>query len=135
MSLPGIGSMLFDLKGGSQESADKYYGREIKDAKFDKGGDSFTLKFTDGIEIRISDLGQACCEHRYMTCDDNPDDLIGGKLKHIVVKEQKELPSDDVHQVAFLEIQTDNCAITFCTHNEHNGYYGGFGLNISELAP
>ena len=31
-----------------------------------------------------------------------------------------------VHEVQFLNIETSLGIITFETHNEHNGYYGGF---------
>lgn len=128
--------MLHELGGGSENSADKYYGRKIKAAVFEKEADAFKITFEDDVTIRITDNGQSCCEHRFMTCDDDPASLVGGTLKHIIVKEgpEPEKKEDDYgeHDVAFLEVQTDQCAITFATHNEHNGYYGGFGLNISE---
>jgi hypothetical protein len=104
---------------------------------FDKEKESMNLEFTDGVKISITDEGQSCCESRYMTCDDEPSELNGQKLIHIITKDgpQPEKSEDDwgdVHDIAFLEIQGDKSSITFATHNQHNGYYGGFGLNISE---
>lgn len=134
MGMPGIGAMLRVLGGGSENSADKYYGRKIKNAVFDKAEDAFRITFEDGVTIAITDQGQSCCEHRYMTCDDDPTSLSGGILKHIKVKKGPDLEDQygDPHEVAFLEVATDKGFVTFATHNEHNGYYGGFGLTISE---
>lgn len=128
---PGIGTMLHYLGGGSKESSEKYIGRKITNAEF--GGDTFSLTFEDGVTIDITDQGQSCCEHRYMTCDDDVKSLIGQTLKHIIVKDTEYRDADyDTHEVCFLEVQGDKGSITFATHNEHNGYYGGFGLNIEE---
>jgi hypothetical protein len=127
----GLGAMIHVLGGGSIESADKYYGRKIKSAKM--LNDKFYITFTGGSQIVISDDGQSCCETRYMTCDDNPADLVGGKLRGIEVKKIDDVQDEyEQHDVAFLEIATDTDSITFCTHVEHNGYYGGFSLNITE---
>lgn len=129
----GMGAMLHHLGGGSKESAEKYYGRKIVDASF--GGDTFTIKFEDGTTIDITDQGQSCCEHRYMTCDDDVKQLVSQTLKHIIVKSTDDLSKEDeydCHDVCFLEVQGDKGSVTFATHNEHNGYYGGFGLNIEE---
>lgn len=129
----GMGAMIQHLGGGSNESAEKYYGRKITKAEF--GGDTFTLTFDDGTTIDITDEGQSCCEHRYMTCDDDLSQLVGQTLKHIVVKETDERFGDyDAHEICFLEVQGDKGSVTFATHNEHNGYYGGFELNIAERA-
>lgn len=129
--MKGIGAMLHELGGGTENSASKYYGRKIKDADF--GNNQMTLEFEDGVKIHITDQGQSCCEHRYMTCDDDVKSLVGQKLKHIIVKDTADTGEDgSSHEICFLEIQGDKSSITFATHNEHNGYYGGFGLNISE---
>jgi len=127
----GIGAMLHQLGGGSEQSVEKYLGRKITKAEFKN--DTFTLTFSDGISIDITDQGQSCCEHRYMTCDDEITSLVGQSLKHVIVKETDRRTSDyDCHEVCFLEVQGDKSSITFATHNVHNGYYGGFGLDISE---
>lgn len=126
----GMGAMIHMLGGGSPESADKYYGRKIKSSTF--GADMFLITFDDGVTIKITDDGQSCCESRYMTCDDDPSFLNGKTLTGITVKETND-DGDDCHEIAFLEVQTDQGSITFATHNEHNGYYGGFGLSIAEI--
>lgn len=128
----GIGSILHQLGGGSEQDPAKYYGRLITDANIDDN--ELTMKFDDGVQIRVLDDAQSCCENRYMTCDDDPKSLIGGKLVSIMVRDG-EPKSDEYgqeHEVCFLQIQTDNGFITVATHNEHNGYYGGFGLSIRE---
>lgn len=129
----GLGAMIHDLGGGTENSADKYYGRKIVGAAF--AGNRMTLRFDDGVSIDITDEGQSCCEERYMTCDDDVKSIVGQTLKHIVVKSQEDNSDNDygAHEICFLEIQTDKGSITFATHNKHNGYYGGFGLNIAEV--
>lgn len=131
----GLGVMLHALSGGTEESASKYYGRRIIAASVND--ERARLEFEDGITIDITDEGQSCCEHRYITCDDNPDHIVSGVLQKIEVTP---VPSetgewDNEHERAFVEIATDSGHIKFCTHNEHNGYYGGFALNIREVSP
>jgi len=128
----GIGTMVYQLSGGSPKDPKDYYGKKIETAEFN--GDAITLVFTDGIKIKITDEGQTCCENRYMTCDDEPKDLEGGSLVSIRINKIEEKGNEygDPHEIAFLVIETEKTAITFCTHNEHNGYYGGFALSINE---
>lgn len=129
----GIGAMMYLLGGGSPKSASDYYGRTIVDAKVDEN--QLIMKFDDGISIRLWDNGQSCCESRYITCDDNAKDLIGGKLARIECSETVEQPAEyDTHEMVFVEVATDKAHIKLCTHNEHNGYYGGFGLSVDEIA-
>lgn len=138
MSQLGVGAMLHYLGGGSQKDPKEYYGKKIKAATF--ASDNFAIEFEDGVKIKITDNGQSCCESRYMVCDDNPAELEGQILIGIEVKDVNPPHADyckkeycDVHDVAFLEIQDNHSSITFSTHNIHNGYYGGFGLNVSEV--
>ena len=133
MGMPGMGVMLHSLGGGSAKTAADYYGRTITSAAFKN--DAIYLTFSDGVTIRLKDDGQSCCESRYMTCEDNPESLVGGTLQEIRVKDGGEPPgADEVHETAFLEIQTDKGFITACTHVEHNGYYGGFALDCNEVS-
>jgi hypothetical protein len=148
MSQPGIGAMLHMLGGGSQRSAEEFYGRKIvgaemvkadeKSSRYDeKGTDGLILAFDDGQKIRIWDNGQSCCESRYMATDDDLAKIVGGKLTRIEVREGPTIGDRmecEVHEVEFLEIGTDECFVTVATHNEHNGYYGGFGLEITLLS-
>ena len=134
MSHPGVGVMIHQLSGGSEQSADKYYGRKIKSAEFKD--DKVKLKFDDGVSISIYDDGQSCCESRYMTTDDKIESIVGQTLRGITVKSHEDKESDgEHHEVCFLEISTDKDAFVFATHVEHNGYYGGFGLTIVEDTP
>lgn len=135
MSQLGIGAMLHMLSGGSANRADKYYGRKITEAEINEN--FLRLCFTDGQNIWIWDNGQCCCESRYITCDDDVKDLIGGVLIGIETKEAPDAIDeyDEVHEQVFIEIKTDKSFITFTTHNEHNGYYGGFALTITEKPP
>jgi hypothetical protein len=135
----GLGALIHHLGGGSENSADKYYGRKIHRASFDAENDRVILSFEDGVIISIFDNGQSCCESRYMVCEDDLSTLNGKTLRAIEVvegpdAEMTDKDSDNYHEICFLEIKTNEGPIvTFSTHNEHNGYYGGFGLSIAEL--
>ena len=138
--------MLHILGGGSRHSGSEYYGRTVVAAKMaespedynscgnkDKG--ALLLTFDDGVTIRIWDDGQSCCESRYMMTDDDPADLVGQKIVSIQTRDADETKRgeyDEAHEVCFVIIQGDKSAITVATHNEHNGYYGGFWLTITE---
>lgn len=148
-NMPGLGAMMHYLSGGSRNDPQKYYGKKIVGAKMEISPDSYNscgdrdrgsllLSFDGGPSIRIWDDGQSCCEARYMTTEDNPADLIGQTLVSIEATAAEEKPrgEDDYgesHEIVFVKIQGDKSAITIATHNEHNGYYGGFGLTIDEV--
>ncbi len=77
-----------------------------------------------------------------MRTDDDLNDLIGGTLIAIEVrdasdieqkKEEGKLEYLDVLDLCFMEIKTDKYSVTFSNHVEHNGYYGGFSLDIKEI--
>lgn len=130
--MPGVGAMLHALGGGSEKDPKDYYGRKITAAA--KDGDDFRLTFDDGVTIEISDAGQSCCEHRYVVMDDDPSVLVGHRLVAIEVNRTEDAPSEDTHEVAFLDVKSDGGMVSFSFHNEHNGYYGGFGLNVAEVS-
>lgn len=116
---------------GSPHPAAEYVGRKIVAAEMND--ERFLITFEDGKRIAIWDNGQSCCEHRYMRTDDDVQSLVGHKLARIEAKDaSSETDEYDVHEVCFVEIGTDAGFITLANHNEHNGYYGGFGLEISE---
>jgi hypothetical protein len=135
MSQPGFGAMIHYLSGGSEHDPTEYYGRQIIDASMDEEQNCLIIKFEDGTKIKIWDNGQSCCENRYMTTDDDVKSLIGGKLTKIESKPGPETEGKygDCHDQVFVEIATDKSHITIANHNEHNGYYGGFGLTITEI--
>jgi hypothetical protein len=130
----GIGAMLHYLGGWSENDPGKYAGRQIVAASMQD--DRLSLTFADGVKIAIWDNGQSCCEHRYMRSDDDVQSLVGHKLARIEAKPGNDVEGEygDVHEVVFVEVGTDAGFITLANHNEHNGYYGGFGLTITEEA-
>lgn len=125
----GFGAMIHALGGWSKEDPAKFYGCKITAASITD--ERLTLAFDDGVSIVIRDDGQSCCEHRYMTCDDDVQSLVGQVLRSIEAKDGPTVDDEfDVHEQVFLEIATDGGFITIANHNEHNGYYGGFGLTV-----
>jgi hypothetical protein len=133
MSQAGIGAMLHYLGGGSKNDPAKYYGKVIEAAALNAADEKFRIIFTDGTIIDIWDDGQSCCESRYMRTDDQPESLVGGTLIRIEAKPGPEVEENyETHEQVFVEIATDKGFITLANHNEHNGYYGGFGLTITE---
>ena len=130
---PGLGVMIHALGGGSREHPDKYKGREVASASIDDN--ALFLGFTDGVKIKIFDDGQLCCERRYMKTDDDVSSLVGGKILEFYLKPGPVGGGDwGEHEIMFLEIATDKGFVTISNHNEHNGYYGGFGMNIDEIS-
>ena len=96
--------------------------------------DRLRITFADGKAISIWDNGQSCCESRYMTTDDNLSSLVGRTLTRIEAKDGPDISGgdDSCHETCFVEVGTDAGFVTVTTHNEHNGYYGDFGLTITE---
>ena len=111
---------------------EKYIGRVIVGAVLEN--DELSLEFSGGDTLVIGDDAQDCCETRYMTTDDNVSSLVGCRIVHIASKDGPVEEDDygDVHETCFVEIQTNKGLVTLITHNEHNGYYGGFDLSIRE---
>lgn len=137
MSHPGIGAMLHYLGGGSEHAPTEYYGQKVRSAELITDGalpDRLRLGLSCGKSIDIWDDGQSCCERRYMTCDDDVKSLVGHALTRIEAKEGPAVDGEygDLHEQVFVEVATDGGFITIANHNEHNGYYGGFGLTITE---
>jgi hypothetical protein len=142
MSVPGVGAMIGYLSGNEATVAayKDSLGKKITEASIDNdgnGGDGLLrLGFEDGSTISIFDNGRSCCESRYMTCDDDLVSIVGGRLLKIETKEAPEQRTDwgYPHEIEFLQVQTDAGAVTLSTHNEHNGYYGGFNIVIEKTA-
>ena len=128
----GMGAMIHYLGGGSENDAASYCGRKITAAQMKDN--RLNLTFADGIKIAIWDDGQSCCENRYMTTDDDVSSLVGHLLHHIEGKEASNGETDygECYESVFVEIGTDDGCVTIVNHVEHNGYYGGFGLTITE---
>lgn len=137
---PGIGVMLHMLFGDNKETHAALVaatGKRIASICLDQeqwSENNLVFRFDDGSGIRIYDDGQSCCEHRYMTTDDNLQAFVGTKFVEAAVQAAANRPNEwGEHEVAFLIIMTSLGAFTVETHNEHNGYYGGFWLVAREL--
>jgi hypothetical protein len=133
MSQLGLGAMIHMLSGGSKNDPAKYVGNTIVAASMKD--ERLRLDFENGKAIEIWDDGQSCCEYRHMTTDDDIQSLVGHKLLRIEAKDGPEVDKEyEVHETCFVEVGTDAGFITVTNHNEHNGYYGGFGLTITECS-
>ena len=110
--------------------AEEFYGKVIESAEL--GDRSLYLTFVGGLKIAISDYSYICCEHRYITCDDNLLDLVGGVLQQIeLVRAPGMVNTDgDEHDIMFVKVITNQHSVTLCSHNEHNGCYGGFDIAV-----
>jgi hypothetical protein len=96
-------------------------------------GDVLRIKLSDIGEIQIADGGQSCCESRYMTCDDDLTSFAGARLVHMDLEagdNDAEGEYGECHEQRFLKVRTTNGDFTVCTHNVHNGYYGGFNVAL-----
>ena len=128
MSNLGLGTMI-RMMGGNKESVAAFteaLGKTIAEAEL-TSRDELHIGFTDGTKLIFSDEGQSCCESRYMRTDDNLEEYVGATLIGGEVKDAPNMPDEcGDHEVQFLEIMTSKGPITMASHNEHNGYYGGF---------
>ena len=120
---------------GAEFVHSEYIGCEILGADMDY--EKLRLKLDSGKTIEIWDGGQSCCEHRHMSTDDDVQSLVGCKLDRIETKNGPAVSEEDysncyVHEIVFVEVGTNKGFITLVNHNEHNGYYGGFSLTITE---
>jgi len=113
-------------------NAKDYYGQKITAAEINY--ERLRLDLSGGKTIDLWDDYQQCCEHRHMTTDDEVQSLVGHTLTRIEVKRGPDMITSEFgcHEQAFVEVGTDRGFITIVNHNEHNGYYGGFGLTITE---
>lgn len=97
------------------------------------GDDCLFIELPSG-SLRVWDDGQSCCESRYATTDDELDTFAGAKLVGIELVNVPDADTeliDEYHEQVFVKIETTAGTITLVTHNEHNGYYGGFHIRTS----
>ena len=130
----GMGVMLSRLSGrnGAAHFA-KAVGKEIKTLVLDEDHNQLKFEFTDGSKISMWDDGQSCCENRYMRTDDSLSDYVGGILEDAELRDAPDGEDNgETHEVQFLVIKTSQGQFTLSNHNEHNGYYGGFAIVVSE---
>jgi hypothetical protein len=135
MSQLGLSVMIHQLSNNVEtvKAHNESIGKTIANAVLED--DELRLSFTDETGIRFWDSGQSCCESRYMRTDDDLDFLIGAKFLGAELKEAPDEGfedefSEDVHEVQFLEIKTNLGSVVLSSHVEHNGYYGGFAIEV-----
>lgn len=109
-------------------------GRPIKNAVVDNSDDGcLRIKFEGGGTLEVRDDGRSCCESRYMSTDDDLSSFVGAKVVSLEAVEGPDIPCEgesygEVHETMFVKLETTMGTITLVTHNEHNGYYGGFDV-------
>lgn len=135
--LHGIGVMLNQLTGEHIRSASALkdaMGKQITSLSLSEDS-QLRIKFSDGTGLRIWDDGQSCCESRYTRTDDDLSAFVGANLLDVAVRDGGGTGEEDgdYHDIQFLVLSTDRGDITFSSHNEHNGYYGGFSLSAVPL--
>lgn len=134
MSQTGIGvlSRRLGVNSASAKALSASLGKTIDAATLDDD-DVLRIRFTDGATLALRDDGPDCCEYRYMRTDDDLSAFTGAKFIGGGIKDAPDQDDGrrDVHEVQFLEIQTDRGVFTMSSHNEHNGYYGGFSIKAA----
>jgi len=132
MSQLGIGAMLGMLsENHSSEAYKQSVGKKISDLHIQDS--EIIITFDDNSRLVISDDGQSCCESRYMTSDDDLTLFKEATLKDIELLDCEEKEDDEdhgCHEIQFLRISTDKGDFRLASHNEHNGYYGGFSIKM-----
>jgi len=134
MSQPGIGVMIGYLAGNesSVTAFKSALNKEISALELKDNELHFT--FSDGTKIKLFDDGQSCCENRYMTTDDDLPYYVGAVLMDAEVAEAPNQPDEyGDHEVQFLKVKTSKGVFTMESHNEHNGYYGGFLIRAASV--
>lgn len=131
----GLGVMIQMLGGAREETAravQNALGKRI--AYVMLHADYLLLVFADATALKFWDGGQSCCESRWMTCDDAPefDRYIGSTFIGADIVEGGNIGEGyGEHETQFLNVRTTKGVIQAVTHNEHNGYYGGFSVQAS----
>ena len=111
----------------SDERTEKCIGKTLSLLKLEY--ETLELQFTDNTALNIWDNGQNCRERRYMNSCDELTYYIGAKFLGMEVSDGPDIPDGESHETQFLIIKTSLGEFTCVTHNEHNGYYGGFSIN------
>ena len=129
----GMGVMI-NMLGGNEDTVKAFQsrvGKTILSIKLED--DTLKFVFDDGTKLNLHDDGQSCCESRYMTCDDDLTVYTDATLDGAEVADAPSVAGkyDAEHEVQFLKVKTSKGVFTVETHNEHNGYYGGFWIVAS----
>jgi hypothetical protein len=66
-----------------------------------------------------------------MRTDDTLTDYAGAELLDVALEDAPSLPAGgEEHEVQFLRVKTSKGTFVMSSHNEHNGYYGGFWIVV-----
>ncbi len=115
--------------------AESRYGQIITSVNLDTEDDGRCIITFESGSITLYDDGRNCCEHRFITTDDDITSLVGSPLTKIeLLKVEVDEGEYETHEIAFVHVHAGVHTVTLCTHNEHNGYYGGFNLTIEEYS-
>lgn len=131
----GSGVMI-GMLAGNEKSVEAFTGAlNKKISALELKDDELRFTFEDGTKIKLFDDGQSCCEHRYMTTDDDLKYFVGATLMGAEVADAPNQPDEygGEHEVAFLKVTTSKGVFTMESHNEHNGYYGGFLIRAAVI--
>ena len=134
----GIGVMLRAFFGNTEtsETVKAAHGKRITALRLSDEEENNALHFEmdDGSKFKLYDNGQSCCESRYMRTDDDLAYFVGALFIEARIAEAPNAPDEygGEHEVQFLIVSTSKGEFTCQSHNEHNGYYGGFAI---EAAP
>jgi hypothetical protein len=139
MSNLGFGVMIGLLSGNEEtvNAVKSSLGKEIASVHLDSEKNSLGFKFTDGTSLYLWDDGQSCCESRYMRTDDKLSDFTGATLLDLELKKAAPINDSEYgdHEIQFLDVKTSKGTFQMASHNEHNGYYGGFHIIARLNAP
>jgi hypothetical protein len=110
-----------------------YVGKFIDEVRLNS--DRLEFSFTDGSRMAVEDDGQSCCEVRYMTCDDDLSYYSGAEYLGYELRDVSDVedPNGDSHDIQFLAILTNRGEFVLASHNEHNGCYSGFSIQVKAL--
>lgn len=133
MKHPGFGVMIHQIfgNGDTSEIIVAAHGKRITALRLDDDETNNALHFEleDGSKFALYDNGQSCCENRYMRTDDDLSYYIGSLFIEARIQDAPDMPDEyGSHEVQFLIVATSKGEFTMQSHNEHNGYYGGFAI-------
>jgi hypothetical protein len=128
----GLGVMI-QMLGGNEETVNTLKGSVGKKiTQVELIDNIIKIDFEQG-GIEIYDNGQSCCESRFITTDDEVSDLVGKKFTSVELAEAPDIEyTYGQHDVQFVRVHAEDTVVVFETHNEHNGYYGGFWIVARE---
>lgn len=130
-------NMIYETYG--QKNYEEVLGKTISgielDPDYNDGDGGLIMSFNDGAKIALYDNGRSCCESRYMITSDDMVPFIGAVFNGIEINDAPPVGDEyGDHEVQFMVVRTSLGSFTMETHNEHNGYYGGFSVSCNRIA-